>query len=97
MSDLWSGLIASSVLIGIFVGSITCGWLGDRFGRRLVYMLDFVLIVVASAAQFFVHDPGRCSCCGCSSGSGSAPTTRSARPWWRSSCRPGSAAACWRR
>lgn len=58
VDDVWSGLIASSVLIGIFVGSITCGWLGDRFGRRLVYMLDFVLIVVASAAQFFVHDPG---------------------------------------
>jgi len=58
VSDVWSGLIASSVLIGIFVGSITCGWLGDKFGRRLVYMLDFVLIVVASAAQFFVHDPG---------------------------------------
>lgn len=54
---LWSGLIASSVLIGIFVGSITCGWLGDLFGRRLIYMLDFVLIVVASAAQFFVHEP----------------------------------------
>jgi MFS transporter, putative metabolite transport protein len=57
VSALWSGLIASSVLIGIFVGSITCGWLGDLFGRRLVYTLDFILIAVASAAQFFVHEP----------------------------------------
>lgn len=57
LSDLWAGLIGSSVLIGIFVGSITCGWLGDLFGRRLVYMLDFILIAVASAAQFFVQDP----------------------------------------
>jgi Arabinose efflux permease len=57
MSSMWSGLIASSVLIGIFVGSITCGWLGDKFGRRLVYMLDFILIAVASGAQFFVQEP----------------------------------------
>lgn len=57
LDAVWSGLIASSVLVGIFVGSITCGWLGDRFGRRLVYMLDFVLIVVASALQFWVQDP----------------------------------------
>lgn len=58
LGPVWTGLIASSALIGIFFGSIMGGWLADKFGRRPLYTLDFILIAVASAAQFFVDDPG---------------------------------------
>jgi putative MFS transporter len=53
----WQGLLGASALIGIFAGSIGIGWAADRIGRQRLYMLDFLLIAVASAAEFFVHDP----------------------------------------
>ncbi|MDV6271038.1 MFS transporter [Rhodococcus globerulus] len=57
LSSLWQGILGSSMLVGVLVGSVVCGWLADRFGRRLVYQLDFIVIAVASAAQFFVDGP----------------------------------------
>ncbi|WP_458320012.1 MFS transporter [Mycolicibacterium brisbanense] len=57
LGPVWQGILGASMLLGIFAGSIVLGWLGDVFGRRRVYMLDFVLIAVASAAQFFVEGP----------------------------------------
>ncbi|WP_179120136.1 MFS transporter [Streptomyces tsukubensis] len=53
----WEGLLGASALIGIFLGSITLGWLADRIGRQQLYMLNFVLITVASIAQFWVEGP----------------------------------------
>lgn len=57
LGPVWQGVLGASMLVGIFAGSMVLGWLGDMFGRRRVYMLDFVLIAVASAAQFFVEGP----------------------------------------
>ncbi len=56
LSAVWQGLIASSALIGIFLGSLTLGHLSDKVGRRKIFMLNFALIVVASAAQLFVDN-----------------------------------------
>lgn len=53
----WEGLLGASALIGIFAGSIVLGWAADRWGRQRLYLLDFLLIAVASAAQFFVTGP----------------------------------------
>ncbi|WP_231644785.1 MFS transporter [Sciscionella sediminilitoris] len=53
----WQGLLGASALIGIFAGSIALGWLGDRIGRQLLYLLDFLLIAIASVLQFFVTGP----------------------------------------
>jgi putative MFS transporter len=53
----WQGLLGASALIGIFAGSIGIGWAADRIGRQRLYMLDFLLITVASAAEFFVQGP----------------------------------------
>ncbi|MEV0848610.1 MFS transporter [Streptomyces sp. NPDC049954] len=55
--SVWEGLIGASALIGIFLGSITLGWLADRIGRQRLYMLNFALITVASVAQFWVDGP----------------------------------------
>jgi putative MFS transporter len=57
LSAAWEGLLGASALIGIFAGSIVLGWAADRYGRQLLYLLDFLLIAVASAAQFFVTGP----------------------------------------
>jgi putative MFS transporter len=57
LGPVWQGILGASMLLGIFAGSMVLGWLGDVFGRRRVYMLDFILIAVASAAQFFVEGP----------------------------------------
>ncbi|MGW1679624.1 MFS transporter [Saccharopolyspora sp. NPDC002376] len=54
---VWVGLLGASALIGIFLGSTIVGWLADKIGRQRLYTLDFILIAVASAAQFFVTDP----------------------------------------
>ncbi|WP_415854536.1 MFS transporter [Sinomonas sp. G460-2] len=44
-----TGLIGSSLLIGIFIGSIAAGVLGDRIGRRRVMMYALALYAIASA------------------------------------------------
>ncbi|MGI5466457.1 MFS transporter [Streptomyces sp. CA-132043] len=57
LGSMWQGLMGASALIGIFAGSIAIGWAADRIGRQRLYMLDFLLIAVASVLQFFVTGP----------------------------------------
>lgn len=45
-----TGLIGSSLLIGILVGSLTAGVVGDRIGRRKVMMYALALYAVATLA-----------------------------------------------
>ncbi|MGW4487602.1 MFS transporter [Amycolatopsis sp. NPDC004368] len=54
---VWEGLLGASALIGIFLGSIIVGWAADKIGRQRLYTVDFLLIAVASAAEFFVTSP----------------------------------------
>lgn len=54
--EVWLGLIGASALIGVFIGGIVFGYLTDRIGRRLMYMVDLGLVVILSIAQFFVTD-----------------------------------------
>ncbi|MFD1210572.1 MFS transporter [Arthrobacter sp. GCM10027362] len=56
-TPLWEGLIVASSLVGILVGSPVGGWLGDRFGRKPLFMIDMGLFVIGSALQFVVHEP----------------------------------------
>jgi MFS transporter, putative metabolite transport protein len=53
-SALWSGLIGAAALFGIFIGSPLGGWLGDKFGRKPMFMADIALFCIASALQFVV-------------------------------------------
>ncbi|MBN3727117.1 MFS transporter [Burkholderia sp. Ac-20379] len=57
LDAFWMGVIGSSALIGIFLGSLIFGWLSDRMGRQKIFLTSFVIIVLASAAQFFVTSP----------------------------------------
>jgi MFS transporter, putative metabolite transport protein len=50
------GLIAAASLMGMFIGGATFGYLTDLFGRQVMYSIDLLLLVVGSAAQYWVHD-----------------------------------------
>jgi MFS family permease len=53
----WQRLIAAATLAGMFIGGSVFGYVTDRVGRRVMYSLDLLLLVLASAAQFWVQDP----------------------------------------
>lgn len=54
---LWEGLIGSSTLMGIFLGSLLFGWLSDRVGRQKIFLTSFVIITVSAFAQFYAQAP----------------------------------------
>ncbi|MFC9761522.1 MFS transporter [Rhodococcus sp. NPDC127593] len=56
MSALWAGLIGSSALIGVFLGGAVFGAVTDRIGRKLMYTIDLIVIIVCSVLQFFAAD-----------------------------------------
>lgn len=56
LNAVWIGLIGSSALIGLFLGSLVLGWLSDRIGRYKIFIFNFLLITVASFLQFFVDN-----------------------------------------
>ncbi|WP_406841846.1 MFS transporter (plasmid) [Streptomyces sp. AHU1] len=57
LSGVWQGLLGASALIGLFFGSIFLGRVADIIGRQKLYLYNFVLISIASAAQFWAHTP----------------------------------------
>jgi MFS transporter, putative metabolite transport protein len=56
LTTAWEGLIASSTLIGMFVGGFLGGYLTDRFGRQLLYTWDLAAILICCLLQFWVSD-----------------------------------------
>jgi putative MFS transporter len=57
LAAVWNGLIGSSTLMGIFLGSLIFGRLSDRVGRQKIFLLSFVIITVTAFAQFYVQSP----------------------------------------
>jgi putative MFS transporter len=57
LDAFWQGMIGSSALMGIFVGSLIFGWLSDRVGRQRIFLLSFLIITLAAFAQFYVSSP----------------------------------------
>lgn len=51
LGPLAQGLIASSALIGVFIGGLIFGSLADRFGRRPVFFWNLLAFVVLSLLQ----------------------------------------------
>jgi MFS transporter, putative metabolite transport protein len=51
LSALSQGLIASSALIGVFIGGLFFGNLADRYGRRPVFAWNLVAFIILSALQ----------------------------------------------
>ncbi|MFM0556648.1 MFS transporter [Paraburkholderia sediminicola] len=57
LDAFWMGMIGSSALMGIFIGSLVFGWLSDRLGRQKIFLLSFLIITAAAFAQFYVRSP----------------------------------------
>jgi putative MFS transporter len=57
LDAFWQGMIGSSALMGIFVGSLVFGWLSDRMGRQRIFLLSFLIITLAAFSQFYVTSP----------------------------------------
>ena len=57
LDAFWTGMIGSSALMGIFLGSLLFGWLSDKMGRQKIFLLSFLIITVAAFAQFHVSSP----------------------------------------
>jgi putative MFS transporter len=57
LSPTWTGLVAASALIGIFIGAPVAGYLTDRLGRRRAFMVDIAAFIVLGAVQGFVTEP----------------------------------------
>lgn len=50
------GLIAAAVLVGIFVGGGLFGWVTDKVGRHMMYILDLLALAVFSILCFFATE-----------------------------------------
>ncbi|WON76936.1 MFS transporter [Serratia sp. UGAL515B_01] len=57
LSPFWEGMLGSSALIGLFIGSLVLGWISDYIGRQKIFSFSFVVITLASALQFFATTP----------------------------------------
>jgi putative MFS transporter len=57
LDAFWMGMIGSSALMGIFLGSLIFGWLSDKLGRQKIFLLSFLIITAAAFAQFYVTSP----------------------------------------
>lgn len=53
----WIGLVGAATLVGLFIGTSLFGYIADRLGRRLMFIIDIVAIGVISAATMFVSSP----------------------------------------
>ncbi|MFS0660960.1 MFS transporter [Niallia alba] len=51
------GLIGMATLAGMFFGGIIGGYLTDLTGRKKMFLIDMVVMLVAAILQFFVNDP----------------------------------------
>lgn len=47
------GYLGSSALLGLFIGSLIFGRIADKIGRNLIFITSFILITLASVAQYF--------------------------------------------
>ncbi|MDE3738672.1 MFS transporter [Pseudomonas resinovorans] len=55
LDPFWQGLIGSSALIGLFLGSLFFGWISDYVGRQKIFVVSFLLITLASVLQFYAE------------------------------------------
>lgn len=50
------GLIAAAIMVGIFVGGGLFGWVTDKVGRHVMYILDLVALAAFSIACLFATE-----------------------------------------
>ena len=53
----WTGALGAGALFGLFAGALFFGSVADRLGRQKIFAISFVVITVATFAQFWVQEP----------------------------------------
>lgn len=56
MNNMQRGSLVSIVFLGIFLGNVTAGPLGDRYGRRLPLMISYIFIFLFSILSTLAWD-----------------------------------------
>lgn len=56
MSALMAGLVGASTLIGMFIGGTVFGYITDLVGRKKMFIIDLVVVIVVSVLQFYAAD-----------------------------------------
>lgn len=54
LDNFWEGLIGASALVGVLVGGAAFGYVTDLIGRKLMFRIDPIAIIVLSVAQMRV-------------------------------------------
>ena len=54
LNAMWTGLIGSSALIGLFAGALVLGRLSDRIGRQKIFLVNFLLITLLLFYNFLL-------------------------------------------
>lgn len=57
LTESWRALVAAAPLVGMIFGGAIFGFLTDIIGRQVMYTIDLMVFVIASGAQYWVHDP----------------------------------------
>ncbi|OCA85037.1 MFS transporter [Pseudobacillus wudalianchiensis] len=57
MSLTVMGLIGTATLVGMFVGGMIGGYITDLIGRKTMFIIDLLVMALASILQFFIDDP----------------------------------------
>ncbi|MFP3125818.1 MFS transporter [Ectobacillus funiculus] len=57
MSLTIMGLLGTATLVGMFFGGLIGGYLTDLIGRKKMFLIDMIVMLVVSVLQFFANDP----------------------------------------
>jgi putative MFS transporter len=57
LSTWWTGAIGSATLFGLFAGSLIFGRITDRIGRKMLFFVHLLALLLLSLAQFVVNTP----------------------------------------
>lgn len=57
IDEHWAGLIGVASIIGLFFGALGGGYLTDLIGRRKMFVLDLIAIIVLSIASALIQTP----------------------------------------
>ena len=57
LSSFWQGMLGSSALIGLFIGSLFLGHISDIIGRQKIFCFSFIIITIGTFSQFFIETP----------------------------------------
>lgn len=57
MSVTMVGLVGMATLAGMFVGGMIGGYLTDIFGRKKMFLIDMLILLLVSILQYFITSP----------------------------------------